>query len=133
MNFKIELEQSFRKSASAETAAPMEAYMKNNFPFVGIKTTPRRALFQKIWSLHKEEVKENAREIALELYSLKEREFHYCAIEILMKELKKNYQKEGDQVQEDVENKTVNFAVKSAKVGVKTLIKAMIAYRRHMS
>lgn len=35
-------------------------------------------------------------------------------------------------MQEDVENKTVNFAVKSAKVGVKTLIKAMIAYRRHM-
>lgn len=94
MTFVTELEQEFRKVASTEIAAPMEAYMKNNFSFFGIKTTPRRALFKEICNLHKEEIKQNAREIALELYNRKEREFHYCAIEILMKELKKNYQKE---------------------------------------
>lgn len=98
MNFKIELEQVFRKNASAETAAPMEAYLKNNFPFLGIKTTLRRILFKEIWKLHKEEVKQNAREIAMELFSMKEREFHYCAIEILMKELKKKYRKEDVQL-----------------------------------
>lgn len=98
MNFRIELEQVFRKNASAEIAAPMEAYMKNNFSFLGIKTTPRRTLFKEIWNLHKEEVKQNTREIALELFSMKEREFHYCGIEILMKELKKKYRKEDIQL-----------------------------------
>lgn len=94
MTFVTDLEQEFRKVASTEIAAPMEAYMKNNFSFFGIKTTPRRALFKEIRKLHKEEVKQHAREIAWELFQKEEREFHYCAIEILMKELKKNYQKE---------------------------------------
>ena len=94
MKFIAELENVFRENASAELAAPMEAYMKNNFSFLGIKTTPRRALFKEIWNHHKDEVKQNAHEIALELYQKKEREFHYCAIEILMKELKKKNSKE---------------------------------------
>lgn len=98
MTFTAELETVFRKNASAELAVPMEAYMKNNFSFLGIKTTPRRALFKEIRILHKEEVKQNSREIALELYRKNEREFHYCAIEILMKELKKKYQKEDIQL-----------------------------------
>lgn len=98
MKFIAELEKVFRENASAELAAPMEAYMKNNFSFLGIKTTPRRTLFKEIWNLHKDEVKQNAREIALELYLKKEREFHYCAIEILMKELKKKNSKEDIQL-----------------------------------
>lgn len=98
MTFVSELEKIFRENASPELAAPMEAYMKDNFSFLGIKTTPRRTLFKEIWSLHKEEVKQNARKIALELFSMKEREFHYCGIEILMKELKKKYRKEDLQL-----------------------------------
>lgn len=94
MNFISELEISFYQIASKERALPMEAYMKNHFTFLGIKTTPRRNLFKEIWRIHSEEVKQNAREIALELYNKKQREFHYCAIEILMKELKKKNQKE---------------------------------------
>ncbi|MGX7666128.1 DNA alkylation repair protein [Flavobacterium pedocola] len=97
MTFITELEKAFQKNASAEMAGPMEAYMKNNFTFLGIKTTPRRTIFKEIWSLHKEEIKQNAREIALKLYQKKEREYHYCAIEILMKELKNKYQKEDIQ------------------------------------
>lgn len=100
MSFIAELEKVFRENAAAELAAPMEAYMKNNFSFLGIKTTPRRILFKEIWRLHKGEVKQNAREIALELYQKKEREFHYCAIEILIKELKNKYQKDDIQLLE---------------------------------
>ncbi|ESU25722.1 alkD protein [Flavobacterium saliperosum S13] len=72
----------------------MEAYMKNNFSFFGIKTTPRREILKELWKTHKEEIKQNAKAIAWELFSKKEREFHYCAIEILIKELKKSYVKE---------------------------------------
>lgn len=98
MTFVTELEQDFRKNAAVEIALPMEAYMKNNFSFLGIKTTPRRTLFKEVWKLHKEEVKQNAREISWELFSKREREFHYCGIEILMKELKKKYLKEDIQL-----------------------------------
>ncbi|MEW5677104.1 DNA alkylation repair protein [Flavobacterium enshiense] len=94
MNFITKLDTVFRENASAESAVPMEAYMKNNFTFLGIKTTPRRTLFKEIWNNHKDEIKQNPHEIALELYQKKEREFHYCAIEILIKELKNKFQKE---------------------------------------
>lgn len=98
MNFVTELERAFQKNASAETAGPMEAYMKNNFSFFGIKTTPRREILKELWKTHKEEIKQNARTIAWELFSKKEREFHYCAIEILTKELRKSYIKEDIQL-----------------------------------
>lgn len=98
MNFIAELEKVFRKNKSAEQAGPMEAYMKNNFTFLGIKTTLRRTLFKEIWKQHKEEISQNVREIALELYLKKEREFHYCAIEILIKELKKKYRRDDIQL-----------------------------------
>jgi 3-methyladenine DNA glycosylase AlkD len=94
MNFISELENTLRQNASEELAIPMEAYMKNHFIFLGIKTTPRRASFKEIWNRNKEEIKQNSRKIALELYQKKEREFHYCAIEILIKELKKSYIKD---------------------------------------
>ena len=94
MLFVTELEKVFRQNANAELAKPMEAYMKNNFPFLGIKTSPRRELQKHLWNQHKEEIKNHPREIALELLAKKEREFHYCAIEILIKELKKKYRKE---------------------------------------
>lgn len=98
MNFTTALEKAFQRNASTENAAPMEAYMKNNFPFFGIKTTPRREILKELWKTHKEEIKQNARTVAWELYSKKEREFHHCAIEILIKELKKNYVKEDIQL-----------------------------------
>jgi 3-methyladenine DNA glycosylase AlkD len=66
----------------------MSKYMKNRFTFFGIKTTERRQLFKEVWKANKEEVAKNAREIAVALYAKDQREFHYCAIEILIKELK---------------------------------------------
>ena len=41
-----------------------------------------------------EEIKKNTRNIVLELYNREQRELHYCAIEIAIKELKGNYKKE---------------------------------------
>lgn len=94
MNFIKELSTSYTQNASPEKAVPMENYMKNNFPFYGIKTDLRRNLHKTALEKHKDEVKANARKIALELYGKKEREYHYSAIEILMKELKKKFVKE---------------------------------------
>lgn len=98
MNFILALENAFEAKQNSENAFAMAKYMKNNFPFFGIKTEERRRIFMEIWKENKEEVSANARRIALELYSKPQREFQYCAIEILIKELKGNYKKEDIQL-----------------------------------
>lgn len=94
MSFITDLSTAFTANANAENAAPMQAYMKGLFTYHGIKTDLRRSLFKTEWAKHKAEVAANPREIALELYTKTEREYHYCGIEILMKELKKKFVKE---------------------------------------
>jgi 3-methyladenine DNA glycosylase AlkD len=92
MNFIKALETAFQQNSSRELVIPMENYMKNHFSFYGIKTEKRRLIFRGIWQEHQNEVKQNSREIALQLFTFKEREMHYCGIEILIKNLKNNYQ-----------------------------------------
>lgn len=94
MNFILALENAFTANKNPENAFAMAKYMKNNFSFFGIKTEERRRIFKEIWKENKLEITANARAIAFDLYSKQEREFHYCAIEILIKECKGNYKKE---------------------------------------
>ncbi|MBC7748486.1 MAG: DNA alkylation repair protein [Methylotenera sp.] len=98
MNFTLALENAFEANQNPENAFAMAKYMKNNFPFFGIKTEERRRIFKEIWKEKSEEVSANAMEIVSELYSKTEREFHYCAIKILKKEGTGNYKKEDIQL-----------------------------------
>lgn len=91
MGFIEDLELAFRQKASRETAVPMEKYMKNLFPFFGLKNEKRKGILKEIWVKNAAEVKQDFRTIALALFEKPEREFHYCAMEILHKEIKKNY------------------------------------------
>ena len=92
MDFITELDSELRKIASREMAIPMENYMKNNFSFLGIKTEPRRAIFKLLYDKHKPEIKDNFRTMIWDLLNKKEREFHQCALDLSIKEFKKNYQ-----------------------------------------
>jgi 3-methyladenine DNA glycosylase AlkD len=94
MNFLSDLELAFIQNASEANANPMAKYMKNHFHFFGIKSKLRKDITKAVWKTHKEAVKKNVREIGWELFNKKEREFHYAAMEILIKELKNNYIKE---------------------------------------
>jgi 3-methyladenine DNA glycosylase AlkD len=98
MSFINELETAFQKNSRPENAAAMAKYMRNHFSFFGIKTEDRRHIFKTIWKKNQEEVSENPRGIALQLFVKKQREFHYCAIEILIKQLKGNYEKKDIQL-----------------------------------
>lgn len=91
MNFINDLEQEMRQNSNREAAVPMENYMKNKFHFLGIKTEERRAIFKTHYEKHKPEIKAHFRAISWELFNKKEREFHHCAIDLLVKEFKKNY------------------------------------------
>ena len=77
--------EKFEANRNEELAGPMKAYLKNHFPFLGIKS-PRR----------KELLKEQFKEYALpepgqlfdevsKLYNLSEREYQYAAIALLEK------------------------------------------------
>ena len=102
MKFCNDLATNFREESNRELAIPMENYMKNNFSFLGIKTERRRAIFKSNYEKNKTEIKSNFRIIAWELYQMKEREFHQSAIDLLLKELKKNYILEDIQLIENL-------------------------------
>ncbi|WP_298140856.1 DNA alkylation repair protein [Flavobacterium sp.] len=91
MNFITNLNTDLHQKANREIAIPMENYMKNNFSFLGIKTEERRAIFKENYEKYKTDIKANFRTIAWELFNKNEREFHQCAIDLLVKEFKKNY------------------------------------------
>ena len=50
MNFITELETEFKAKQNAKNALPMAKYMKDLFPFFGIKTDERRAILRKAQS-----------------------------------------------------------------------------------
>jgi len=98
MSFSNELEKAFYENSNTENAVAMSKYMKNNFKFFGIKTVERRQILKKLWKENQQIVSLKAREIALELFQKQQREFHYCAIEILIQELSQKYIKEDIQL-----------------------------------
>jgi 3-methyladenine DNA glycosylase AlkD len=98
MPFIQSLENTFQEKSHPENAFAMAKYMKNHFLFFGVKTEDRRFIFKTIWKENQQEVTENARVIAWELFTKSQRELQYCGIEILIKELKKNYKKEDIQL-----------------------------------
>lgn len=98
MPFIESLETAFHRISHPENAFAMAKYMRNHFLFFGIKTEDRRLIFKTIWKENQQEVSENPRAIALELFSKPQRELQYCAIEILIKQLKGNYKKKDIQL-----------------------------------
>ncbi len=94
MSFIHALETAFQENSNPENANAMSKYMKNKFPFFGIKTTERRNILKAIWKQNQEEVRVNARAICLTLFEKQQREFHYCGIEIIIKELYQKYHKD---------------------------------------
>jgi 3-methyladenine DNA glycosylase AlkD len=94
MDFISQLEAAFNQNKNEKNAFQMKKYMKDLFSFYGIKTTERRAVFHDLLKSYKQEISENYREIALTLFKKEYRELHYCGIEILIKNLKKNYRKD---------------------------------------
>ena len=91
MDFVNRLRTQLEAHKDKDNALQMQAYMKDLFPFLGIKAPERKALLKQILDSKKEELKANCRAIAIALYELDEREFHYCAIELVGKFLNNKY------------------------------------------
>jgi mutator protein MutT len=72
----------FRDNADAETAAPMAAYMRNMFPFLGIKT-PRRKALEKPFLKAASKNGDIDWELVYDCWTQPEREFQYLAEDYL--------------------------------------------------
>lgn len=69
--------------ANPEAAVAMAAYMKNNFPFLGIPQPVRKAATREVVKQAKSWSAERLWAATEELWAQPEREFHYLAIELL--------------------------------------------------
>ncbi|WP_223192818.1 DNA alkylation repair protein [Paenibacillus sedimenti] len=87
------LEAFLRVHRNVEYAPSMETYMKNNFPFLGIKNPERVALTKQFWKEHGFPKSEEGVVIALELWELPEREFAYTALMMFI-QLRKGLKRE---------------------------------------
>lgn len=79
------LVKSFRENADPANAEPMAKYMKNLFPYLGIKTPTRRELLKDFFAEHGVPELSKLKHITLDLWELQEREFQYVAIGLLRK------------------------------------------------
>lgn len=79
----------FEEKRNEENSIPMKKYMKNHFPFLGIKTPLRRELMKKFYaetSILKDEFKPTLVKL---LWKMDEREYQYAAVDYINRSLKK--------------------------------------------
>lgn len=73
----------FENNRNPKLAAPMAAYMKHNFPFLGIQKRLRSALIKEQLATYRLPEKAQLKSVVQALYAMAEREYHYAAIELL--------------------------------------------------
>lgn len=78
----------FKANANPELAIPMEAYQKNQFPFLGIPK-PTRHHLQKEWIKQTANASEIDENLIILLWNMPEREFQYLAVDLLLAMKKK--------------------------------------------
>ena len=84
MNFyAAKLKFLFEKNANPSQAAPMKKYMRDQFEYLGIKSPQVKELLREHVKLHGMPTLEEMDEIALDLWSLPQREFQYVAMSLM--------------------------------------------------
>lgn len=73
--------QLFHSHADSEEALPMQRYMRDLFPFLGIKSPLRKELTKQLIGKHG--IPDDWRTVTRELWDLPEREYQYLALDLL--------------------------------------------------
>lgn len=89
MDFVSQLEIDFRQNADKNIASKQEAYLKNKFELFGLPTPLRKETQKPFLLKNNLPPKENLTKITKELWRKPQREFHYFAIDLNRKFLKK--------------------------------------------
>lgn len=91
MSFITTIKNTFEANQDIANGQKQSDYLKNHFPCYGIPTQTRREILKDCSAEYKDEIKENFRTICWELYQFPYREIHHTAIDIFLKEIKKNF------------------------------------------
>jgi len=83
--FTAELKELFERYADPQQAGPMSAYMRNQFPYLGLKSPQMAALQRDFYSGRSLPALDELDPILRELWALPEREFQYAALGLLGK------------------------------------------------
>lgn len=75
----------YSSNANSEVAKPMEAYMRNMFPFYGVKRPLRNELQRAFFKQYGFPKPEELAELTRSLWAMPERELHYFAMDLLVK------------------------------------------------
>ncbi|KOP71734.1 DNA alkylation repair protein [Bacillus sp. FJAT-21945] len=79
----------FEQNRDQEKAIPMQNYMKNHFPFLGIKTTERRSLVKQFFEESGILKNDFQADFILALWKKDEREYQYAALDYIERSMKK--------------------------------------------
>ncbi|MFK7908648.1 MAG: DNA alkylation repair protein [Chitinophagales bacterium] len=88
-SYILQVKAHFTPFRNTNNAPTMAKYMRNLFPFLGIKSPERKALFRSFIAANGLPQKSELEEVVKGLFALSEREFHYIAIDLLGKFAKK--------------------------------------------
>lgn len=77
--------EKFEANRNEELAGPMTAYLKNHFPFLGIKSPLRKQLLKEQFTEYALPEPEQLFDEVWKLYNLSEREYQYAAIALIEK------------------------------------------------
>lgn len=83
------LAEPFRRAADPANAAAMQRYMKDIAPFLGLKTPQRRALLKAHIDTYGPPPIAELPGICRSAFAQAEREWHYCAVDLLVRMAKK--------------------------------------------
>lgn len=83
MNFVVAIKEAFYALDNPENAYWMRWYMREQYPFIGIKKPERTVVFKAIYKEHGRG--EDWFEVCSELFAMPEREFQYAAMEYMLK------------------------------------------------
>lgn len=81
--YRQQLEALFRQQADPELAGPMAAYLRGQFPFLGIRTPERRALLAEFVADNGLPSEDQLAPLVRELWEIGEREFCYAAFDLM--------------------------------------------------
>ncbi len=80
-----DLSRDFRLQADAKVAAGYSAYMRNQFPFLGLRSPVRRQLQKGVFAKHGLEDGQELTTVLKQLWKMEEREYQMAAIDLAVK------------------------------------------------
>ncbi|MGM0836272.1 MAG: DNA alkylation repair protein [Bacillota bacterium] len=88
-DYETRILHAFYTHANGENKEPMEKYMRNLFPFLGIRTPERKDILRRFLLENGKPPLEWLEQLVTFLYSQPEREFHYAALAMIDLHIKK--------------------------------------------